>query len=32
MGPYRFDREHPSGSQRAARILACLPAESRASE
>jgi Zn-dependent protease with chaperone function len=26
MGPYRFDREHPSGSQRAARILACLPA------
>ena len=25
MGPYRFDREHPSGSQRAARILACLP-------
>lgn len=25
MGPYHFDREHPSGSQRAARILACLP-------
>jgi hypothetical protein len=32
MGPYRFDREHPSGSQRAARILACLPAEQRAGE
>jgi hypothetical protein len=25
MGPYRYDREHPSGSQRAARIMACLP-------
>ena len=25
MGPYRYDREHPAGSQRAARILACLP-------
>jgi len=25
MGPFRYDREHPSGSQRAARILACLP-------
>ena len=32
MGPYRFDREHPSGSQRAARILACLPAEPSTSE
>lgn len=27
MGPFRYDREHPSGSQRAARILACLPEE-----
>lgn len=26
MGPFRFDREHPAGSQRAARILSCLPA------
>ena len=25
MGPYRFDAEHPSGGQRAAKILACLP-------
>lgn len=25
MGPYRYDLEHPSGSQRAARILSCLP-------
>jgi hypothetical protein len=32
MGPYRFDREHPSGSQRAARILACLPSEPRSPE
>ena len=27
MGPFRYDHEHPSGSQRAARILACLPDE-----
>jgi hypothetical protein len=26
MGPFRFDDLHPSGSQRAAKILACLPA------
>jgi Zn-dependent protease with chaperone function len=26
MGPFRFDREHPAGSQRAATILSCLPA------
>jgi hypothetical protein len=26
MGPFRYDREHPAGSQRAARILSCLPA------
>jgi hypothetical protein len=32
LGPYRFDRDHPSGSQRAARILACLPAEQAPSE
>jgi hypothetical protein len=25
MGPYRFDAEHPSGGQRAAKILGCLP-------
>lgn len=25
MGPFRFDDLHPSGSQRAAKILACLP-------
>jgi hypothetical protein len=25
MGPLRFDAWHPSGSQRAAKILACLP-------
>jgi hypothetical protein len=25
MGPFRFDAWHPSGSQRAAKILACLP-------
>jgi hypothetical protein len=25
MGPYRYDAFHPTGSQRAARILACLP-------
>ncbi len=26
MGPYRHDKLHPTGSQRAAKILACLPA------
>jgi hypothetical protein len=26
MGPNRFDNFHPTGSQRAARILSCLPA------
>ena len=26
MGPFRFDNLHPSGSQRAAKILSCLPA------
>jgi Zn-dependent peptidase ImmA (M78 family) len=25
MGPMRFDHEHPTGAQRAARILGCLP-------
>lgn len=25
MGPFRFDDLHPSGSQRAAKILSCLP-------
>ncbi len=25
MGPYRYDAFHPTGSQRAAKILACLP-------
>jgi hypothetical protein len=25
MGPFRFDSWHPSGSQRAAKVLACLP-------
>ena len=25
MGPFRFDNLHPSGAQRAARILACIP-------
>jgi hypothetical protein len=25
MGPHRFDTFHPTGSQRAARILSCLP-------
>ncbi|MEO6056559.1 MAG: hypothetical protein ABIQ49_06955 [Gemmatimonadales bacterium] len=28
MGPFRFDSWHPSGAQRAAKILACLPTES----
>ena len=27
MGPRRFDAYHPTGSQRAARILSCLPSE-----
>jgi hypothetical protein len=26
MGPYRYDALHPTGSQRAAKILSCLPA------
>ena len=25
LGPFRFDRVHPTGSQRAERLLACLP-------
>jgi hypothetical protein len=25
MGPFRFDNLHPSGAQRAAKILACMP-------
>ena len=25
LGPFRFDAEHPTGAQRAARILACMP-------
>jgi hypothetical protein len=25
LGPFRFDGEHPTGSQRAARILECMP-------
>ena len=25
MGPYRYDALHPTGAQRAAKILACLP-------
>jgi hypothetical protein len=29
MGSFRFDNLHPSGSQRAAKILACLPATDR---
>jgi hypothetical protein len=29
MGPFRFDDLHPSGSQRAAKILSCLPAGDR---
>lgn len=29
MGPFRFDNLHPSGGQRAAKILACLPATDR---
>jgi len=27
MGPFRFDALHPTGSQRAAKILSCLPVE-----
>lgn len=30
MGPFRFDDFHPSGSQRAAKILSCLPTEQAA--
>ncbi|HTS88326.1 MAG TPA: hypothetical protein VMG41_07515 [Gemmatimonadales bacterium] len=26
LGPFRFDAEHPTGAQRAARILQCMPA------
>jgi hypothetical protein len=26
LGPFRFDNEHPTGAQRAAQILECLPA------
>ncbi len=26
MGPFRYDAEHPTGAQRASRILSCLPA------
>jgi hypothetical protein len=29
MGPFRFDPWHPSGAQRAAKILACLPDSAR---
>jgi hypothetical protein len=25
LGPFRFDNEHPTGAQRAARLLTCLP-------
>ena len=25
LGPFRFDNEHPTGSQRASRVLVCLP-------
>jgi hypothetical protein len=27
LGPFRFDAWHPSGSQRAAKILACMPSD-----
>ena len=27
LGPFRFDSEHPTGAQRAARILMCLPGQ-----
>jgi hypothetical protein len=30
MGPFRYDAAHPSGSQRAAKILSCLPRENQA--
>jgi hypothetical protein len=29
MGPFRFDAWHPSGAQRAAKILSCLPDSAR---
>jgi hypothetical protein len=32
MGPYRYDIYHPTGAQRAAKILACLPAEPAAAD
>jgi hypothetical protein len=32
MGPFRFDAWHPSGAQRAAKILACLPDPTDSSE
>jgi hypothetical protein len=31
MGPHRFDNFHPTGSQRAARILSCLPSPGESS-
>jgi hypothetical protein len=31
MGPFRYDKLHPTGSQRAAQILACLPPPTQAS-
>ena len=31
MGPFRFDAEHPTGAQRAAKILSCLPVSGGAS-
>ncbi len=32
MGPFRFDAWHPSGAQRAAKILACLPDPTNSSD
>ena len=32
MGPNRFDNYHPTGSQRAARILSCLPTHGEVAE
>jgi hypothetical protein len=32
LGPLRYDIYHPTGSQRAARILSCLPVEAQRSE
>ena len=31
MGPFRFDTYHPSGAQRAAKILSCMPGDSEQS-